>query len=301
MNKTIKTALILSFIGWLGFCQNLLALETINPPETNKPQRVIALGGDITEIIYAIQAQQQLVAVDTTSYWPEAASLLPKVGYFRALSAEGILSLSPDLLLMSAEAGPPAVIEQLKTVNIPIIQVPSGKSVAAVLSKIKTIASAVKETKRGDALIQQLKETFNKLESLKPQIKTKPRVVFLFSVAKGNLLAAGTGTAADAMIKLASGENVFNQYSGYKPVNSEVLIAAAPDILLLTDRVLNSFGGIEKLMAFPGIPLTPAGKNKRIVIMDTLYLLGFGPRTAEAALDLSYQFHPELSLDKVSE
>jgi len=293
MNKLIKTAVVLSVIGCLGFCQSLLATE--------KPQRTIALGGDITEIIYALQAQHQLVGVDTTSIWPKAATLLPKVGYFRALSAEGILSLSPNLLLMSAEAGPPTVIEQLKAVNTPIVQVPSDKTIEGVLSKIKIIASAVNETERGDILIQQLKNTLNKLESLKPQIKTKPRVVFLFSVAKGNLLAAGTGTAADAMINLASGENVFKQYNGYKPVNSEMLIAAAPDILLLTDRVLDSFGGIEKLMDFPGIPLTPAGKNKRIVIMDTLYLLGFGPRTAQAALDLSYQFHPKLSLDKASE
>ncbi len=293
MNKKIKIAVVLSVLGWLGFCQNLLAID--------KPHRIIALGGDITEIVYALQAQKLLVGVDTTSYWPKAATLLPKVGYFRALSAEGILSLSPTLLLMSGEAGPPAVIEQLKAVNIQIIQVSADKSVKSVLSKIKVIASAVNEIERGDALIQQINNTFNKLQSLKAQINIKPRVVFLFSVAKGNLLAAGTGTAADAMINLAAGENAFQQYNGYKPVNSEALIAAAPDILLLTDRVLTSFGGIEKLMEFPGILLTPAGQNKRIVIMDTLYLLGFGPRTAQAALDLSYQFHPELSLDKARE
>ena len=93
----------------------------------------------------------------------------------------------------------------------------------------------------------------------------------------------------------------FSEYSGYKPVNSEVLITSAPDVLLLTDRVLNSLGGIEQVLKIPGVSLTPAGKNKRIIVMDTLYLLGFGPRTGQAALDLTLKLHPELAQDKVSE
>lgn len=284
-----KTITLLSIISWAVF--------GLQAAETNSPKRIISLGGDITEIVYALQAQNQLIATDTTSYWPEDAKHKPKVGYFRALSAEGILSLSPDLLLMSKEAGPATVIEQLKAVNVPIAIVPADKTAKAVVSKIHSIASAIDLPERGSILAEQIEAKFKQLENLKTQIQTKPRVVFLFSVAKGSLLAAGTETAADAMIKLASGTNVFTEYSGYKPVNSEVLIAAAPEVLLLTDRVLDSLGGIDGVMDFPGISLTPAGKNKRIIVMDTLYLLGFGPRTAQAALDLTHHFHPELKQD----
>lgn len=294
MNKKI---IVLCLISGLGFCQNIFAIdknELLQNINSEKPQRVISLGGDITEIVYVLQAEQKLVGVDTTSSWPEAASLLPKVGYFRALSAEGILSLSPDLVLISGEAGPPAVIKQLEAINLPMKQVSSEKSITAVVSKIQNVADAINEAEKGSRLIARVKTEFKKLNQLKTQIQTKPRVVFLFSVAKGNLLAAGTKTAADAMIKLAVGENVFSEYSGYKPVNSEVLIAAAPDILLLTDRVLDSLGGIKEVMKYPGVSLTPAGKNKHIVVMDTLYLLGFGPRTVQAALELTYHFHPEL-------
>lgn len=300
MNRKSKKIATLCLIVWLGWCQNILSADRVNSSQSSlkeKPQRIISLGGDITEIIYSLQAQQQLVAVDTSSLWPKATRNLPKVGYFRALSAEGVLSLSPDLILMSPEAGPPAVIDQLKAVNIPITLVSAEKTAKSIVSKIQSIADALNTQEQGAILISQVESEFKKLEQLKTQIKTKPRVIFLFSVAKGNLLAAGTNTAADAMITLAAGENIFNQYSGYKPVNSEVLIAAAPDILLLTDRVLDSMGGIDQVMKFPGISLTPAGKNKRIVVMETLYLLGFGPRTAHAAHDLLGYFHPELKLD----
>jgi iron complex transport system substrate-binding protein len=288
---------IFCIVSGLGVSSSLQAAEPINTIQNKKtvsPQRIISLGGDITEIVYALNAQQQLVATDTTSSWPKEANKLPKVGYFRALSAEGILSLSPDLLLMSGDAGPATVIEQLQAVKVPIAIVSADKTAKSVTSKIQSVATAINLPEQGDELIKQVRVDFEQLELLKSQIQTKkPRVVFLFSVAKGSLLAAGTDTAADAMISLAAGTNVFSEYSGYKPVNSEVLIAAAPEILLLTDRVLDSLGGVDGVLNFPGISLTPAGKNKRVVVMDTLYLLGFGPRTAQAALDLTHHFHPE--------
>jgi iron complex transport system substrate-binding protein len=301
MNKKIKLFAVLCISGWIGFSQTTLAAEKTSRSQNTKTEdqlRIISLGGGITEIIYALEAQQQLVAVDITSYWPKAAQLLPEVGYFRAISAEGILSLSPDLVLMTSEAGPPAALEQLRSVNTPMTIISADKTPEGVASKIQSIAVAINYPEQGRRLVKQVNADFKKLENLKTQTHTRPRVAFLFSVAKGNLLAAGSETAADAMIKLAAGENVFSEYTGYKPVNSEVLIAAAPDVLLLTDRVLNSIGGIEGVMNFPGVSLTPAGKNKRIIVMDTLYLLGFGPRTGKAALDLTQQLHPELMMDK---
>lgn len=300
MKKLIHVISITLTLCLTGHCQTTLASEKA-PLSQEGHHRIISLGGDITEIIYALKAEQQLVAVDITSYWPKEAQSLPQVGYFRAISAEGILSLAPDLVLMTDEAGPSSAIEQLKSVDVALKIISADKTPKGITVKIQSIATAMQLPEQGKKLIEQVETDFKKLENLKQQKHSRPRVAFLFSVAKGNILAAGTHTAADAMIKLADGENVFSGYSNYKPINSEVLITAAPDVLLLTDRVLNSLGGIEQVMNIPGVSLTPAGKNKRIIVMDTLYLLGFGPRTGQAALDLALKLHPELTKDTLSE
>lgn len=300
INKLIKIITVIFTLAIINFHHSAIASDKTLLSHSEQ-RRVISLGGDITEIIYALEAQKQLVAVDITSYWPKEAKLLPQVGYYRAISAEGILSLSPDLVLMTDEAGPPSAIEQLKSINTPIEIISAHKTPDGITEKIQSIATALQLPKQGKKLVTKVKEDFIKLETFKKNRHKRPRVAFLFSVAKGNILAAGTETAADAMIALAAGKNVFSEYSGYKPINSEVLITAAPDILLLTDRVINSLGGIEGVMNIPGVSLTPAGKNKRIIVMDTLFLLGFGPRTGQAALELATKLHSELIREPISE
>ena len=89
---------------------------------TNLPARVVSVGGAITETLYALGAEHLLVGADTTSLYPAAATRLPSVGYARALSAEGVLSLRPTLLLAGAEAGPPAVMRQLAAARVNLLQ-----------------------------------------------------------------------------------------------------------------------------------------------------------------------------------
>ena len=294
-------ALVMSIlIGLFSYSHaNNITDNTVSTSNQDSEKKyIVSLGGDITEIIYALGAEAALVGVDTTSQWPEQTRDLPKVGYFRALSAEGILSLNPDLVIMSDAAGPPSVIEQLKSAGLSVITVANTQTPEGILNKVNTVASALNAPLQGEQLSRQIKADFQALESLKKHLQDKPRVAFLFSVAKGNLLASGTKTAADAMIRLAGGVKVFVEYPGYKPVNSETLVAAKPDVLLLTDRVLDSLGGLDNFINFPGISQTPAGITKRIIIMDTLYLLGFGPRTGKAALELIRELYPEFATKK---
>lgn len=286
MSKATIICTVLRIVFWFGFCQLSLA-----EGKTEYSQRIISLGGDVTEIIYALHAERHLVGTDTTSLWPVSAQSLPKVGYFRALSSEGLLSLSPDLLIMSDAAGPGSVIEQVQALGISTVRVNSNKTTEGVLNKIRHVAKVLSAPIAGEQLIQEIQIDFERLKYLKKQWNNQPRVVFIFSVSKGAAMASGRETAADAMIKLAGGLNVFTEYTGYKPVNSEAIIAAAPEFILVTENTLKSMGGLDKVMSIPGLSLTPAATKKQIIVMDTLYLLGFGPRTGKALLDLSQQLH----------
>jgi iron complex transport system substrate-binding protein len=238
-------------------------------------------------IRYALGAGARLVGVDTSSTYPEAATRLPQVGYQRALSVEGILSLRPSLVLATAEAGPPAVLHQLQTAGIPVLTIPAPYTVEGVQVKIWLIAQALELSSQGEQLVQALTRDIAMTSALLQSARVHPRVLFLYARGQGALQVSGRGTAADAMITLAGGVNAVTGYEGYKPLTPEAAIAAAPDVLLMPARGLDSVGGIDGLLQAPGVALTPAGQERRIIAMDDLYLLGFGPRLGQAVRDLA--------------
>lgn len=265
-----------------------------------KQPRLITLGSSLTEIVYALQQEQQLVGVDSSSQWPKAAISLPQVGYLRNLSAEGVLSLTPSHLLATEDAGPPAVLQQIKSAAIPVTVLKEEKTPAGVIDKIHAVAKVIGAELAGEQLVKQVTTDLEALAQFKAThpIKQSRRVLFLFSVKQGAVLAAGRNTAADAMLQLAGASNVFNEYEGFKPLNSEALASKAPEAILVTDLTIKTFGGLDKILALPGIALTPAAKNRQVIVMDTLYLLGFGPRTGQAALELARQLaQPETQHD----
>ena len=127
---------------------------------------------------------------------------------------------------------------------------------------------------------------------------TKPvRVMFVMSMLNGRALAAGRKTAADEIIQLAGGVNAIDGYDGYKPVNDEAIVAAKPDVVLSIDRGKDSLTS-EAVFAHPAFALTPVAANKAFISMEGLYLLGFGPRTATAARDLSVKLYPALEIGR---
>jgi iron complex transport system substrate-binding protein len=269
--------------------KRLLAFLLLVPPDVSfagAAKRIVSIGGAQTEIIYALGAESRIVGVDSTSYWPETAKLLPQVGYQRALSAEGILSLEPDLVILGVDAGPPAVIEQLKQANIPLLVLQEDHSIASVKQKIAAIARALGEVTKGKALMERLDE---QQAALDQELKAHPapaRVLFIMQHGAGSAMVAGTHTAADAILKLAGASNAVTAYEGYKPLTPEAAPALAPDIILVTTQTLDEIGGKDSVLKLPGLALTPAGKSGRVIAMDTLLLLGFGPRTIEAAREL---------------
>ncbi|UFP93422.1 heme/hemin ABC transporter substrate-binding protein [Gloeobacter morelensis] len=279
---------------WKGLGFALLALLAMvcagRAAEKPSASRLVALGGSITEIVYALDAGAQLVGVDTSSTYPAAAARLPQVGYQRQVSAEGVLSLKPTLILATEEAGPPAALDQLKAAGVKLVVVPSSEHTpAGVEAKIRAVAKAVGRTERGEALVAGLRKDLAAARGEVAQQRVRPRVLFLYARGANTLMVAGRDNAAAAMLTLAGATNAVDGYEGYKPLTAEAAVAAAPDVVLVPTAGLASVGGIDGLAQLPGLALTPALKNKRVVAMDDLYLLGFGPRLAQAVRDLSRQ------------
>jgi iron complex transport system substrate-binding protein len=248
----------------------------------------VSIGGALTEIVYALGAQSQLVAVDTTSLHPKEALLLPKVGYMRQLSAEGVLSMRPSVVLATAEAGPPNVIAQLKSANVNLQIASAEHSAAELQNKVNMVATALGKPEEGKLLAQRLAREMQDVQTWVAQQKDAPRVLFLLAHS-GTPQVSGEGTAADALIRLAGGMNVMAGLKGYKPMTAEAMVAAAPEVILISQQGLEAMGGVDKLLANAGLALTPAGKNRRVIAMEALYMLGFGPRLPQAVRDLARQ------------
>lgn len=272
----------------------LLFIAHASAESAAKAERIVSIGGPVTEIVYALGAGANVVAVDTSSVYPEAATKLPQVGYQRALSAEGVLSLKPTLILASTEAGPPPVVAQIQASGIPFVMSPADHCVAGAKAKIDSIAKALGREKEGAALGATIDRKVAAIGARWKSEAQRPKVLFIYARGAGTMSIAGTKTAADAVIALAGGVNAVTAYEGYKPMTPEALVAATPDVILIPGRGLESIGGKEGLLGQPGVALTPAGKSGRVVVMDDLLLLGFGPRLGDAVEQLAQALHPEM-------
>lgn len=256
----------------------------------NSPKKIVAVGSAITEIVFALGAGDRLVGVDTSSNYPPEAAKLPRVGYHRAIAAEGILSLKPDLILASHDTGPPAVIEQLRSAGARLVLLEEGFSLEGVRAKIDTIAEAIGAPGSANALKKQIEQTYNTARAAIPAGK-KVKVMFVYAQGNGTLHVSGLGSAAAAMIELAGAENAVTGYKGYRPLTAEAMVAAAPEVILVPGRALGPIGGDAGFLKTPGVSLTPAARQKRIYFIDDSLLLSYGPRLGEAVTEAVRLIH----------
>jgi len=246
-------------------------------------RRIISVGGAVTETVFALGAGDEVVAVDTSSVYPDGVHRLPKVGYQRTLATEGILALSPDLVIVSDEAGPSSALEQLRAAGVRIERMPPAKTLDAAVARIVAVGAAI--DRPATALADRVRRDSEAAAA--HVMPDGPRFVLVYARGAGTLMIAGGDTGGSAMVELAGGRNAIPEVHGFKPLSAEVLIAAAPDVLVVPARGLATLGGEAGLLALPGVSDTPAGKHRRIVAFDDLLLLGFGPRLPEAIEDLS--------------
>ena len=255
--------------------------------------RIISVGGAVTEILYAIGLEDRIVAVDTTSLFPDRVRGKPRVGYMRQLSAEGVLGLAPTLILASEGSGPKETISVLESASVPFVSVPDHFTGDGILEKISIVAAAAGAAGRGDCLRNVVKGDLDALTRLRRQVERPKKVLFVLSFMNGRPMVAGRATAADGIMKMAGAENAIQEYEGYKLINEEAVIAARPDAILVMQRGDQSLTA-ETVFAHPAFKTTPAAKGKSFISMEGLYLLGFGPRTALAARDLAAALYPKL-------
>lgn len=261
--------------------------------------RVVVAGGGITEIVYQLNAQDVLAGVDSTSQYPAAAQQLPSVGYLRALSAEGVLSLKPDAVLVTKEAGPAKVLEVLEKAGVNVQTLNSDYSIEGLLARVKEVATLLDKAEEGEKLAQNLNEQYKTLQTLLKQRVGEPKkVLFLLTHGGRSPMASGKGTAADALIKLAGAENVVGDFHGYRPLSQEAVASLKPDYILTTQQGLEQIGGAGDLLNRAGINLTPAAQKQQLIAMDALYLLGFGPRVIGAAQELTEQLYSPVLVSK---
>lgn len=249
-------------------------------------ERLVIAGGMITEVIYKLGLESAVVGIDSTSLSPERAlKEKSNVGYLRALSAEGVLSLNPSKLLATAHAGPPAVLDSIRSAGVSISQVPEPANEDDIIANVIAIATELGVPSEGAAIAADVRLGFKELSGQREKLSSKRRVLFILSTQNGRMTVAGQNTSADFMIRLAGAENAIREFDGYKLVTNEAIVNAAPDVALMISRGAHEESA-NYVLSHPAIALTPAGADRRIVIMDGLYLLGLGIRTPQAATEL---------------
>lgn len=257
--------------------------------------RAVSIGGAITEILYALGLENRLVGVDTTSLYPAAALHdKPNVGYMRQISAEGVLGLNPTLILAIQGAGPRETMDLLETAKVPLVLVPETFSEQGLIEKIRLVGHAMGVDARAECLATAVSADLAQLRALRAKVTKPVRVMFVMSLLNGRAMVAGHKTAADEIIQLAGAANAIDDYDGYKIVGDEAIVAAKPEFVLSIERGKESLQA-EAIYTHPGFALTPVAANKSFITMEGLYLLGFGPRTAAAAHELSVRLYPTLA------
>ncbi|HWU65402.1 MAG TPA: hemin ABC transporter substrate-binding protein [Methylophilus sp.] len=280
-----------TFLGRMGAAVTVVCLPQLafgNEAGKKTARRIVSVGGGLTEILYALGAEKELVGVDTTSLYPQAATKLPSVGYARALSSEGILALSPTLVIATEDAGPPAVLRQIVTAGVPVSVLSANDKFEGVIERVRHVGALIEQTTRASQLEAQLKQDWQRARAPILARKTSaPRVLFILSHSPAQIMVGGRKTSADAMIAYAGARNAVDGFDGFKPLTPEAVIAAQPDIVLFTEQGMSVVGGMDGALKLPGLAQTPAGQKRRIVAFEAMFMLGFGPRLPQAlsALD----------------
>lgn len=277
----------------LALALGLAACAPKSAPPAQAPTRIVVLGGTLTEVVFALGMGDAVVGVDESARYPEAAVAKPKAGFYRQLSAEGVLGLSPDLILASEETGPADAVAQLTAAGIAYRSFANPRSADSTRALIKAVGAALGRRAQADSLVAQLNQDLDSLRGFTAAHPAQPRVLFIYARGAGTVQVGGRGTSAEAIVTLAGCTNAATGFENYKPLTPEAVVEANPDYILLTDSGLASIGGLKGLQALPGLAQSPAVRTGRVVALNDLYLLGFGPRLGQAALELAQLTHPE--------
>ncbi|MGA9853007.1 MAG: ABC transporter substrate-binding protein [Gammaproteobacteria bacterium] len=270
-----------------------------NQPAHYNLDRVVCVSKQINEFIYEIGAEKHLVAHDLTSIYPPAIRKLPSVGYHRALSAEGIISMQPTVFLTDGNMGPHAVLDQLIEVGIPVKVIPPGRTMDDAQQLMFKVGAFFDREKQAEQVVATWKQDMAKVMAASKLWANRPklRVVMIHFGQIDNSYLAVTGGPSNQLIEWAGGKNILANSHGMERLTPELIADAQPDVIIANQIAFDRFGSSKAFTQLPGVALTPAGKNRRIYMIMEQQSIYFGPRTPAAILKLAQDFHPEVFKD----
>jgi iron complex transport system substrate-binding protein len=254
--------------------------------------RIITAGSAMTETVCALGDCSKIIAADRTSLYPETIQQLPSIGYRTGISAEGILSLKPTIVIAEKDYVEESVIQQLSSSGITLVVVDRQLNFNGTKKMITEIATALSRQEEGKKLIAKNEAELEEAKKMLQKSTSRPTVLAVYNRGAATVSIAGKETFSE-ILQYTNAQNAFSQVEGYKPLNTEALIAANPDYLVMTSTGFESIGGMEGVLKIPGVAQTSAGKKKQIVVVNSLKLTNFGPRLGETVKELVGLLHPE--------
>lgn len=250
-------------------------------------RRLVTIGFSVTEVVFALGAGEQVVATDKSSVYPEEAAKVATLDLYRKISAEPIIAQDPALVLASEETQPKEALEKIRTAGIEVLEFSEEASVEATKARIQKVGDALGLGEKADALNTLLDRQLAEAAQKKDACAKPARTLFVYARGPNTVMVGGEGTAVTTLIALAGGESVHGDIDDFKPMTSEAIVGANPDVILMTDGGLQSLGGLEGVKKMKGLGDTEAVKHGRVVTYDDAALLGFGPRLGAVALELA--------------
>ncbi|MCB0715694.1 MAG: ABC transporter substrate-binding protein [Chitinophagaceae bacterium] len=265
--------------------------------DDKREMRIVCLSKHLTEMMFALGKGPDLVACDLSSTYPDSAKLLPTVGYHRALSPESIIAMEPDLVIHSNDIGPANVLPQITKVGLKIKAFGPANTIENAEKLLKELGAYFHAEKKADSIVSKMDADIAlataKLKKL--NITDTPTVMIIHFGRANNIyfVMSGRGRVGDQLIKMAGGKVAHYDAKGAHQISAEAVAEANPDIIIATDFGYDKMGSMENFISnVPGVSLTNAGKNKRIVRFEEHDLVYFGPRTGENAIKLMNLLHP---------
>jgi len=253
--------------------------------------RIVCVSKQLTEIMFALHQGNKIVGIDLTSTYPSETKNLTTVGYHRHLSAEGIISLDPTIVIHQGDVAPETVMPQLQKVGIPVKVYPAGNTIDSTKILIAQLANEFGVDTAASRINNMLDADLAKAASFASKFPVKPRVLIIhFGQQRNQYFVMGTRGTANKMIELAGGINAADT-SSFRDLSPEVIAREQPDVILATDFGFDRLGSIEKFKQLPGIALTPAAKNGKIFRVEEHDLVYFGPRTGENIINMATLIH----------
>jgi iron complex transport system substrate-binding protein len=270
---TTSTAPVNTFVGADG-------VESV----IDDTSRIVTLAGDLTETVWKLGFGDSVVATDVTTVFPAEAVGLPVVGVGRFLPAEGVLAQQPTLVIGDTQTSPNAAIEQIRSAGVPVIILDVPTTFDGLYDKIGDLAEALGVPERGDEIVQELRSAIEAALRTSSDIDPPPGIAFVYSRGPDVMLLFGSEMTTQPLIEAAGGTDVgtASGVTGTVSVTPEAIVAAAPDVIIITSEGLQALGGEAGLLAIPGFAETPAGRAGRILDYPEGDFLTFGPRIAES-------------------